>query len=105
MAVADETTAIVPGGTVMGRTDAPRYLSQDSATMKDATEFVATRLEAHKAACQDIFQDPLVQAALQARRDAQDVMARWKDRRQTNVPHTPERRRTERRALVKRQAE
>ena len=85
--------------------EAPRPLSQYSVTMKDATQFVNARLNAHRAGCQDLSQDPLVQAALQARRDTQEVMARWKDRRQVTVAHTPERRRVERRrSLVKRQA-
>ncbi len=67
--------------------------------MNTATEFVTARLAAHKAACADINADPLVRAALQARQDAQDVMARWKDRRQETVTRTPERRmgRTDRR--------
>ena len=84
--------------------DAPGGLEHDG-HMKTATEFVNARLAAHKAACQDITQDPLVQAALEARRQTADVMARWKDRRQETVPHTPERRVARMDRRIKRQAD
>jgi len=104
--VDDKAAAVVPGGTVTRATDGPRYVSHDGVTMKTAKEFVAARLEAHRSACQDISQDPLVQAALEAKRQTAEVMARWNDRRQHVVPHTPERRtaRADRRRLIRRQA-
>lgn len=96
---------IVPAGTVTGATDGPRVLAHYR-DMKTADEFVTARMEAHRAACQDITQDPLVQAALENQRQTAEVMARWNDRRQETVTHAPERRVAPKaRRLVKRQAE
>lgn len=75
--------------------EGPRILAQYR-DMKTAAEFVNARLEAHKAGTQDISQDPLVQAAMDAQRQTAEVTARWKERRlESFTPRIPERRKVQ----------
>lgn len=64
--------------------------------------FVERRAAAHAAGTQDIARDALVMAAMDAQRQAADVMARWKERRQ--APHDPAFK-VNRRFRIRRQAE
>lgn len=48
-------------------------------------QFVEKRRLAHAAGTQDIAKDPLVMAAMDARRQTAEVLARWHERR--TAPH------------------
>jgi len=105
--MADETTTvIVPAGTVTQGTDALGSLAQYS-DMKTAAEFIKARMDAHRAECQNVGQDPILTAALEEQLLAVEVIARWNDRRkETFAPRAPERRQSAGcRRLIRRQAE
>lgn len=64
-----------------GATDGPRTLAQYS-DMNTAAEFVERRAQAHKAGCQDLEKDPLVQAAMEDQRIARE----WNNPRARRAP-------------------
>jgi hypothetical protein len=66
--------------------------------------FVERRRAAHAAGTLDISKDPLVQAAMDARRDSVEIMARWHERRQAK-PTTDNTPVVNRRIMSRRQAE
>lgn len=68
--------------------------------MDTQTQFVERRRLAHAAGTQDLARDPLVLAAMESRRDAAEVMARWHERREADS--TPV---VNRRFRIRRQAE
>lgn len=68
-----------------GVTDGPRHLGHDT-PMETQAEFVAKRLQAHTAACNDVFSDPLVRAALADQATAREVIARWNNPQEVVAP-------------------